>query len=133
MYTLEVITKILEGLGVKDLKEQDNILDVVKASSTISLELLKPKEFTELVTDTLTHLRERQEAKLKKANEEKARKSWEIADALYLQRQEEATRKEKEEAEREILEIIRQETHERLAKRKKNNLKIMSFKNMDSP
>ena len=102
MYTVGVITNILEGLGILDPKEQDDILDVVKSSSTISLELLKPKDFTDLVKSALTHLCERQEAELKKEQEEKAKKSKAIADALYEKKMEEAAQKEKEEAECEL-------------------------------
>ena len=50
----------------------------------------------ELVTTALNHLCTRQEEEFKKAEEEKAKCSCEIADALYTCRQEEAARKEEE-------------------------------------
>ena len=49
-----------------DPKEQDDILDVVRASSVLSLESLKPAEFMELVTTALNHLCTRQEEGVKK-------------------------------------------------------------------
>ena len=68
----------------------------------LSLESLKPAEFTELVTTALNHLHTRQEEELKKAEEEKGKHSHEIADALYTCRQEEAARKEELEWEIEL-------------------------------
>ena len=95
----------------------------------MSLESLKPAEFTELATTACNHLCTRQEEELKKAEEEKAKCSREIADALYTCRQEEAARKEKElewemelkmkaerekeeelACEKELVELIKQET-----------------------
>ena len=70
MCTVGVITNILEGLGVTDKVEQSDILDVVRASSTLSLESLKPKEFTDLVTDALNHLHVRQEEEKKSRGRE---------------------------------------------------------------
>ena len=67
----------------------------------------------ELVTTALHHLRTRQEEELKKAEEEKAKCSHEIADALYTCRQEEAARKEKEELEWEI-ELKKKAEHEKV-------------------
>ena len=107
------------------------------------MESLKPAEFTELVTTALNHLHTRQEEELKKAEEEKAKCSHEIADALYTCRQEEAARKEKEELEQEIelkkkaehekveelacekelVELIKQETRDRLSKEKEECMK----------
>ena len=66
----------------------------------------------ELVTTALNHLRTRQEEELKKAEEEKAKHSREIADALYTCRQEEAARKEKEELEWEM-ELKKKAEHEK--------------------
>ena len=106
------------------------------------MESLKPAGFTELVTTALNHLHTRQEEELKKAEEEKAKCSHEIADALYTCRQEEAARKEKElereielkkkaehekaeelACEKELVELIKQETWERLSKEKEECLK----------
>ena len=94
------------------------------------MESLKPAEFIKLVTTALNHLHTRQEEELKKAEEEKAKCSHEIADVLYTCRQEETARKEKEElkweielkmkaecekeeelaCEKELVELIKQET-----------------------
>ena len=127
-----VITNILEGLGVSDPKEQDDILDVVHASFTLSLESLTTKDFTDLVTSALNLLHTKQEEELRKAKEEREKHSHEIADALFTHRQEEAARKEKEEmacelelkkkaecekeeemaCEKELMELVRQETQD---------------------
>ena len=66
MCTVGGITNTLEGLGVTDKVEQSDILDVVRASSTLSLESLKLKEFTDLATDALNHLRVRQKKQRKR-------------------------------------------------------------------
>ena len=61
-----VITNILEGLGVSYPKEQDDILDVVHASSTLSFESLTAKDFTDSVTSALNLLCTKQEEELRK-------------------------------------------------------------------
>ena len=107
-----VIINILEGLGVSDPKEQDDILDVVCASSMLSLKSLTAKDFTDLVTSALNLLCTKQEEELRKAKEEREKCSHEIADALFACRQEEAARKEKEEMECE-LELKKKAEHEK--------------------
>ena len=97
----------------------------------------------ELVTTALNHLHTRQEEQLKKAEEEKAKRFCEIAVALNTHRQEEAARKEKEElewenelkkkaecekveelaCEKELVELIKQETQERVSKEKEEHMK----------
>ena len=54
-----------------DSKEQDDILDVVRASLVLSLESLKPAEFMELVMTALNHLHTKQEEELKRQKRRK--------------------------------------------------------------